>query len=59
MPDSGRSSSCFFASLHAYSLCSRRMAFFALLGQLFDTVVDLQSANENDVGQPRSSPDFY
>jgi nuclear cap-binding protein subunit 1 len=24
---------------------------FALLGQLFDTVVDLQSANENDVGQ--------
>jgi len=23
---------------------------FALLGQLFDTVVDLQSANENDVG---------
>lgn len=24
---------------------------FALLGQLFDTVVDLQSANENDVSQ--------
>jgi nuclear cap-binding protein subunit 1 len=23
---------------------------FAFLGQLFDTVVDLQSANENDVG---------
>jgi nuclear cap-binding protein subunit 1 len=26
---------------------------FALLGQLFDTVVDLQSANENDVSPPR------
>lgn len=28
---------------------------FALLGQLFDTVVDLQSANENDVGRPLGS----
>lgn len=27
---------------------------FALLGQLFDTVVDLQSANENDVWYTRS-----
>jgi hypothetical protein len=26
---------------------------FAFLGQLFDTVVDLQSANENDVRNPR------
>jgi len=29
---------------------------FTLLGQLFDTVVDLQSANENDV---RQAPSFY
>lgn len=28
---------------------------FTLLGQLFDTVVDLQSANENDVSCPHSS----
>ena len=37
----------FFACLQALY---EEDGVFTLLGQLFDTVVDLQSANENDVG---------
>lgn len=32
---------------------------FGFLGQLFDTVVDLQSANENDVSRPQDTAFFF